>query len=130
MTEHLPTPLTQAAVVPAMALQGITGLMSDVAQDFDQAQRTTRRLSARGTDYDLSVRLATVVHCAGETTAEALQAAAEFFRESPRAELQSIAWSRTPGHPGGTWEYTATLTVAFPDEQGEYSGPLQHGAER
>jgi hypothetical protein len=102
------------------------GFVTDVAEDFDQAQRATLRLSARGTDYDLTVRLATVVHCTGETTAEALQAAAEFFRESPRAELQSITWARAPGQPDGAWEYTATLTVSFPDERGEYGGPVHH----
>jgi hypothetical protein len=126
VTEHLPAQRLQAP----LARPAPPGLIRDISADFGQAQTTTRQLSARGSGHDMTVGLATVVHCTGDTTADALQAAADFFDEAPLAQLQSIAWSRSPGHRDGAWEYTATLTVSFPDERGEYSGLMHHTPDR
>jgi hypothetical protein len=119
---------TGADVVPVEgpALPAAPGLVRDAVGDLQQAWTAVQYVVA-GDRADVSATLQTVVKCVGSTQVDALQAATDFLRESPRAELHSIAWARLPGHAVDVWEYQATLIVSYPDAHGETTGDTHHG---
>lgn len=102
------------------------GPVRDAVRDLEQAWTAVRYLDASGRARDVSATLQTVVVCAGVTQVEAIQTAADFLRESPLAELHSIAWARRPGPVVDAWEYQATLFVSYPDQFGETTGATHH----
>lgn len=108
------------------ALPAAPGSVRDAVHDLQQAWTAVQYVGAGGR-ADVSATLQTAVLCSGSSQAEAMQAATDFIRESPRVELHSIAWARLPGHAVDTWEYQATLIVSYPDAYGETTGDTHHG---
>jgi hypothetical protein len=98
----------------------------DVASDLQCAAQAVRYVEVVGVQADISTTLQLAVVVTGSTPAQALTAAAAFARESPMAEVHSIAWARVPGSVFGTEEFRATLLVSYPDSQGEYTGTTDH----
>jgi hypothetical protein len=120
--------VTTGDVVPVEgpALPAAPGLVRDAVGDLQQAWTAVRYLDVSGRAGDVSATLQTAVVCNGATQVDALQAATDFLRESPRAELHSIAWARLPGHAVDVWEYQATLIVSYPDREGDTTGATHH----
>jgi hypothetical protein len=98
----------------------------DVARDLQEASSALRFLAAANSRADVSATLQMVIVCAGVTPADTLEACAAFVRQSPRVEIHAIAWARIPGPVAGTEEFQATLTVSYPDRNGEFSGTTDH----
>lgn len=98
----------------------------DVASDLQFAAQAVRYLDVTGVRADVSTTLQLAVVVTGTSPAEALHAAAAFARESPTAEVHSIAWARLPGPVIGSVEFRATLIVSYPDSHGEFTGSTDH----
>ena len=93
---------------------GVPAAMRDAVSDLRQAWDTVRQLDQDGSAADVSAVLQAAVVCAGATSVEALQAVVDFLRGSPGAEAQSITMLKQPGPEVDTWEYQATVTLAYP----------------
>ena len=94
----------------------------DVASDLQCAAQAVRYVEVVGVQADISTTLQLAVVVTGSTPAQALTAAAAFARESPMAEIHSIAWARVQGPVRDLDEFRATLIVSYPDGEGEYTG--------
>ena len=94
----------------------------DVASDLQCAAQAVRYVEVVGIQADISTTLQLAVVVTGSTPAQALTAAAAFARESPMAEIHSIAWARAQGPVRDLDEFRATLIVSYPDGEGEYTG--------
>jgi hypothetical protein len=94
----------------------------DVASDLQCAAQAVRYVEVVGIQADISTTLQLAVVVTGSTPAQALTAAAAFARESPMAEIHSIAWARVQGPVRDLDEFRATLIVSYPDGEGEYTG--------
>ena len=111
----------EAAQVPAPI--PLSGQALDAVSDLKQAWRAVRDL---GVEHDLSATLQTAVVCSGLSQLEALEGVLALLRKSPRAEIHSIAWARSPGPELQTWQYQATLLLSYPDRHGETTGVTHH----
>lgn len=117
------------ALVPVKAAQPpapvtVHGQAVDAVGDLKQAWRTVQVLG----DHDISATLQTAVVCTGLSQLEALEAVLALVRQSPRAQIHSIAWARSPGPDLETWQYQATLLLSYPDGRGETTG-VTHQAD-
>lgn len=110
-----------AAVVPQAPSR-----WRDVASDLQCAAQAVRYVEVTGVQADIATTLQLAVVVTGSTPAQTLQAAAAFARESPMAEVHSIAWARVPGPVRDLDEFRATLIVSYPDGEGEYTGTTDH----
>lgn len=116
-------PKARAAVVPVPVAPS---RFRDVAGDLQCAAQAVRYVEVTGVQADLATTLQLAVVSTGSTPAQALQAAAAFSRESPMAEIHSMAWARVPGPVRGMDEFRITLIVSYPDGEGEYTGTTDH----
>ena len=99
----------------------------DVASDLQCAAQAVRYVEVVGVQADISTTLQLAVVVTGSTPAQALAAAAAFTRESPMAEIHSIAWARVQGPVRDLDEFRATMIVSYPDGEGEYTGTTDRG---
>ncbi|MFK0160717.1 hypothetical protein ACIQVK_52880 [Streptomyces sp. NPDC090493] len=103
----------------------------DLVRTIQEAGTAVRVLSTLNPSSDITVSAHTALVCAGNTTADALQAAADLAREAPTLEIHALALAKVPGPVEGTWEWHVTLTVSALDPQtGEYGGSTHHGRRR
>ncbi|MFM9625320.1 hypothetical protein ACKI14_46300 [Streptomyces turgidiscabies] len=125
--EVLPAVPGGAAVEQTRSAPPFTGA-GDLVRTIQEAGAAVRVLSALNPASDITVSALTVLVCAGNTTADALQAAADLAREAPTLEIHALALARMPGPAEGTWEWHLTLTVSTRDPQtGEVGGSTHHG---
>jgi hypothetical protein len=131
-TPQVPVPAAGTGLVPTEgasvtpAVPAAPGPVRDAVHDLQQAWTAVGYLEAAGRAGDVSATLQAAIVCTGATAVEALQAATDFVRESPRVEVHSIAWARTPGPVEESWQYQATLLVSYPDQYGEFTGATHH----
>lgn len=100
----------------------------DLVRTIQEAGTAVRVLSTLNPSSDITVSAHTALVCAGNTAADALQAAADLAREAPTLEIHALALAKVPGPVEGTWEWHVTLTVSALDPQtGEHGGSTHHG---
>ena len=117
-------------LVPVKAAQSpapvtVHGQAVNAVGDLKQAWTAVQGLG----EHDISATLQTAAVCTGLSQLEALEAVLALVRQSPRAEIHSIAWARSPGPELETWQYQATLLLSYPDDRGETTG-VTHQADR
>ncbi|MFB7669687.1 hypothetical protein ACFC1R_38305 [Kitasatospora sp. NPDC056138] len=125
--DGLPVP---AASDRAPALPAPPRVVDDLVRDLSGAAEAVRAMPLRSGGADVTVAAYTAVVCNAATTADALQQAADWCRQAPRAEVHALAVARAPGHREDIWEYSVTLTVSFPDDTGGHTGQTHHGCPR
>ncbi|WP_033286941.1 hypothetical protein [Streptomyces sp. NRRL F-525] len=130
--EHLPAvPGGQRGAAVEKARQSAPPFAGDLVRTIQAAGSAVQVVSALNPSSDITVSAHTALVCAGDTAADALQAAADLAREAPMLEIQALNLARVPGSVEGLWEWHVILTVNSRDPQtGEYSGSTHHGRPR
>jgi hypothetical protein len=83
-----------------------------LVRTIQEAGTAVRVLSALNANSDVTVSAHTALVCAGNTSADALQAAADLAREALTLEIHALALAKVPGSVEGTWGWHVTLTVS------------------
>jgi hypothetical protein len=115
----VPESQPRAAMVPVPVA---SSRFRDVASDLQCAAQAVRYIEVVGVQADISTTLQLAVVVTGSAPAQALTAAAAFARESPMAEIHSVAWARVQGPVRDLDEFRITMIVSYPDGEGEYTG--------
>ncbi|MGX9891185.1 hypothetical protein [Streptomyces sp. NPDC002276] len=103
----------------------------DLVRTIQAAGSAVQVVSALNPASDITVSAHTVLVCAGDTAADALQAAADLAKEAPTLEIQAVNLAKVPGSVDGMWEWHVILTVSSRDPQtAEYGGSTHHGQPR
>lgn len=122
--------LAVPAADPALQPQVLSGpsFGQDLVRTLHQATTAVGTLAlgedgAAASDVEVSAFCA----IAGDTPADALEAAAAVARRAPGMEIHSLAWARTDGPREDTSEFKVTMTVTAPDPAtGEHNGATHH----